>query len=166
MRFFFSFSFLFLFSIGFSQQTSRLRIDSGSSVYFYFNSWDKIKNGITYNTWTKLSIYYDDPADGEWELTAKANTNYIVSERGNHPADDLELATIELEASGDASNTYQPLFPLSTIDTRLASGAETSPATTLVQITYQCGVNDTYTLWGKKTDYYYVDIILTLRPKP
>ncbi len=167
MRFFFSISFLFLFSIGFSQQTSRLRIESGSSVYFYFNSWDKIKNGITYNAWTKLSIYYDDPSvvGGNWELTAKANTNTIVSETGI-PANNLNLATIELVASGNASNMYQPLFPLSAIDTRLALGPETAPATTSVQITYQCGVNDSYTLFGKKTDYYYVDIILTLRPKP
>jgi len=167
MRLFFS-SFFFLVSIiGFSQKTSRLRIESGSSVYFYFNSWDKIKNGITYDNWTKLSIYYDDTdiVDGKWELTALAKTSYIVSETGNHPADDLELATIELVATGDNANWYDALSPLSAIETRLAYGPETSPNTTKVYITYQCGVNATYTLWGKKTDYYYVDILLTLRPK-
>ncbi len=167
MRVFFSSLFFLVSIIGFAQQTSRLRIESGSSVYFYFNSYEKIKNGIVYKDWTKLSIYYNDSTNvTQWILEASTynGVNSIQSETSN-AANDLDLATIELKASGDALNTYKVLSPLSAVGDWLAYGPETSPGTTKVYITYQCGVNSSYTLWGKKTDYFYVDIVLTLRHK-
>ena len=60
---------------------------------------------------------------------------------------------------------------LSDTDVRLATGPETddlnaatSPDTEIVYITYYCGKNPPYTLLGKKSDYYYVDLVFTLGP--
>jgi hypothetical protein len=177
--------FLIFCKFVFSQNTtSRLRIESGGSIYFYFNSLDQYKNGITYNNWTKVSVYFvDTTAAGAtsaalWILKVKANSNQINSDEGDI-THFLPLNTIELEATytsstgGTATPAAMP-FALSDTDQPLfTDGSQTkSPLKpTIVNITYHCGKsitvpNNLLVPTTRFPDYYYVDIILTLEPQP
>jgi len=147
--------------------TSRLTIESGGSLNFYFNSLQKYQNGIEYTDWTKLRIYYNDTTDAgnvginpTWKLDVKALNPTFNGDAGNI----LNLNTLELEATGIAGVTG--IQALSNSDISLITGgAITDPGTVSIFITYYCGQNKTGSnnnLLGKKPDYYYVDVVFTL----
>ncbi len=180
MKFLFTFIFSFIafFSIAQRNITSRLQIEAGSSVYFYFNSFNKINNGISYNDWTKLSVYYIDVDGGgasnntRWALDVKANDSDIRGEAGNT----LDLRTIQIEAdyisgSNDGTTTYLndgvgvelSDTDENLVDKGLETGAVDGP--TKVSISYHCGKNAGYELIGEEPDFYFIDIIFTLRPE-
>jgi len=139
---------------------ARLNISSGSSVNFYFNSYQKYVNGISLTDFTTLSIDYKDTTVlntfPHWRLDCKALTPTINGDAGNI----LNLNYIELQATGAGTSTNIQF--LNNIDVTLLNQAvETaagSPAT--VFISYYCGV--TNSLLGKNGDYYVVDILFTL----
>lgn len=72
--------------------TARVGVISGGSVQFNFNSYAKIKNGITYVGHTKLKIYFNDdsgaplftpnPNAKGWTLYCKALNSEILSDEG------------------------------------------------------------------------------------
>jgi len=147
----------------YSQTTSRLTIESGGSLNFYFNSLQKYQNGIEYTDWTKLRIYYNDTGTNPtWKLDVKALNPTFNGDAGNT----LNLNTLELEAKGVQGVTG--IQALSNSDVSLITGeAITHPGTVTVFITYYCGQNKTGSnnnLLGKEPDYYYVDIVFTLGP--
>ena len=142
---------------------ARLNISSGSSVNFYFNSYQKYVSGISYNNFTTLSINYQDtntvaPFYTHWRLDCKALTPTINGDAGNT----LNLNYIELQATGAGTPSVPAIQALSSSDVTLLNQAvETaagSPVT--VFISYYCGV--TNSLLGKNQDYYVVDILFTL----
>lgn len=166
---------IFLFfeiSVNGQNTTSRLTIESGGSLNFYFNSLQKYKTGIEYTDWTKLRIYYIDTIAGGgdgayplWKLDVKAMSPQINGDDGNT----LNLNTIELEASqliGVAFGNLTGIQALNNSDISLITGADmTRSGTATVYITYYCGQNKTGSnnnLLGKMPDYYYVDIVFTL----
>ena len=159
MKKFFIVVYVFMGFSMFSQ--ARLNISSGSSVYFYFNSYQKYVDGVTYNDFTKLSIYYKDTTAANtyptWRLDFKALTSEINGEMSSNT---LDLNVIELEATG-AGNS-EGIVPLSDSDNipLLTNASETDPGTATVFVTYYCGV--TNSLLGKDPDYYVVDILFTL----
>ncbi len=139
---------------------ARLNISSGSSVNFYFNSYSKYVNGITYTDFTTLSIEYRDTTAANtyphWRLDCKALTPTINGDAGNT----LNLNYLELRATG-AGTSLNNQFLSSSDVTLLNQAAETAvgnPAT--VFVSYYCGV--TNSLLGKNQDYYVVDILFTL----
>ncbi len=167
----FGFFLLFIFSEIYSQNTtSRLTIESGGSLNFYFNSLSKYKNGIAFNDYTKLRIYYNDTTNTggagifpNWKLDVKANSPTIDGDAGNT----LNLNTIEIEASQliGVAGTLAGIQALTNSDVSLITGADiTDPGTATVFISYYCGQSLTVTnnLLGKNPDYYVVDIIFTL----
>jgi hypothetical protein len=171
MKYCLSFIFVILFLNTNAQRTvtSRLRIDNGGSVNFFFNTIGKMQTGITYTEWTQLSIYYKDttavlpdPVEN-WVLDVKARTPDMEGAEGNT----LDLRTIQLVASGGGGNTYAAKQFLTNLDfQQLAKGQETAPGVTKVKISYFCGeIGSGFTLLGKKPDFYTVDIIFTLRPE-
>jgi len=138
---------------------ARLNISSGSSVPFYFNSYQKIANGITYTDYTKLSVTYNDTTAlhtfPHWRLDVKALNPTIDGDGGNT----LNLDILELSATGAGITTG--IRPLTTVDDALLTGAiETGAGTATVLITYYCGV--TNILLGKNPDLYVIDILFTL----
>ncbi len=167
-------SFLFFFPAykGYSQNTtSRLTVESGGSLNFYFNSLEKYKNGISYNDWTRLRIYYNDTTNTggvgvfpNWKLDVKAASATIDGDAGNT----LNLNTIEIEASQliGVTGTLTGIHALTNADVSLITGgAITAPGTATVFISYYCGQSRTVlnnNLLGKNPDYYVVDIIFTL----
>lgn len=146
--------------IVFSQNTtSRLTIESGGSVNFFFNSFLKYSNGITYSDWTKLDVYYNDTTDAgglgihpTWKLDVKALSPTIDGDAGNT----LTLDVIEIEATGDPGSTG--LNALSAADVSLITGGVAGIST--IFISYSCGKN--VSLMGESPDYYVVDIVFTL----
>ena len=154
--------------------TSRLRIESGGSIYFNFNSLNKYENGLEYTNWTKITVYFIDTlkSDGsqtamKWKLDVKAMSNDITGDAG---PPHLDLNTIELEAtSNDALATLSGIIPLTNSDVSLiTNGSQTASGLTEVYITYYCGQSKLgldNNLMGKKPDYYFVDLMLTLSPE-
>lgn len=139
---------------------ARLNISSGSSVNFYFNSYQKYTNGITYTDFTKLNIEYIDTTSANtyphWRLDCKALTSNINGDAGNT----LNLNYLELNASGAGSPTGIQFLNSSDV-TLLNQAVETAPGSPVtVFISYYCGV--TNSLLGKNSDYYVVDILFTL----
>ncbi len=161
----FSISGIFVYS---QNTTSRLTIESGGSLNFYFNSLQKYQNGIKYTGWTRLRIYYNDTTvtggigiDSTWRLDVKALNSEFNGDAGNT----LDLNTLELEATGVTG--VQGIKALSNSDVSLITkGVMTAPGTVTVFITYYCGQSKTVSnnLLGEKPDYYYVDIVFTLGP--
>ncbi|NOZ35068.1 MAG: hypothetical protein GXO80_07205 [Chlorobi bacterium] len=149
----------FIFSGFFLFGQARLNISSGSSVNFFFNSYQKYLTGITYNDFTKFIIYYKDTTTANsypnWRIDVKALTPTINGDIGNT----LNLNTLEIQASGAGTSTgFQAL---SSTDVSLLTGAnETAPGTVTVSVSYRCGV--TNSLLGKNSDYYVVDLLFTL----
>lgn len=139
---------------------ARLNISSGSSVPFYFNSYQKYATGISYTDYTKLSIEYQDTTVANtyphWRLDCKALTPTINGDAGNT----LNLNYIELQATGAGTSTNIQFLNSSDV-TLLNQAAETAPGSpATVFVSYYCGV--TNSLLGKNSDYYVVDILFTL----
>jgi len=151
------------------QTTARLKIESGGSVEFIFNTFYEYNNGITYTDWTKLSVYFIDTIAGvptamQWKLDVRAMDTDI---RGF--ANNLDLETIEFEVNGDAGPTYSAVpLQLKNFDQSLVTnGPQTdlvTPVLTNVFVTYHCGKSllAPNNLLGKPADYYGVDIVFTL----
>ena len=166
------FQFLILIQLSsFSQNTtSRLRIVSGGSLYFNFNSLSKYENGLTFTDWTRATVYFIDTTNLgvqtalQWRLDVKATTATINGDGGNT----LPLNTIEIESSG-INATYNGPFAISDADDihLVENGIQTDPGTTVVNITYHCGKSLTIpnNLLGITPDYYFVDLLLTLQPE-
>ncbi len=162
---------IYVFSV---KSQSRLRIESGGSIYFNFNSLTKYKNGLEYANWTKLTVFfYDTLADGtqsnvKWKLEAHATTDEIINDAGG---DNLLLETIELFASSNNATATSPgIRPLGdefSVILLLTNGEQTKPGVSDVYITYYCGKSKIVTnnLMGTKSGYYFVDIVLTLGPE-
>lgn len=153
--------------------TSRLRIMRGARLDFIFNSYSKYNNGITYAGYTELQLTYTDttangghtPGAG-WVLTVKALQSGIT---GDATSNQLALETIQLKV--DLNGTVSSPEPLSTIEKVIASGNYDGylPAdktiTETVLISYDCGTDIANKLLNKKEDYYFVDLVFTLKPQ-
>jgi len=159
--------FIFFTSESQNQTTARLTIESGGSVEFIFNSFFEYENGISYNDWTKLGVYFIDTIAGvptamTWQLDVKADDAQIRGVLGNLP-----LQTIELSVSGDPGPTYfAGRLQLLNSDQRIVEdGPQTNlilPSLTNVFVSYHCGETAPFKLFGKPADYYSVDIVYTL----
>ena len=156
--------------------TSRLTIQSGGSVNFYINSFDKYQNGITYTNWTTVTVYFIDTLDIDgsqtaltWKLDVKAMDVNIDGTLSNLPLNTIEIVATD---GGGPAATYSPVFALSSIDNSLVTaGTQTNlavPVLTIVNITYHCGKSLTVpdnSLLGKIPDHYTVDLLFTLGPE-
>lgn len=156
-----------------SQVTSRLTIQSGNDINFNFQLLDHYQNGVSYNNWTRLTVFFEDLGDPlrEWKLSVQAMTPNIQGDAGNN----LPLNTIEFNITGDD--------PLATYNNNAANAVLTSLANrnlvedgqqTLIPgvltnlfITYHCGksVYVANSLIGNNPDYYYVEVLFTLGPE-
>jgi len=87
-----------------AQTTSRLRVESGGTIYFIFNSFDKYENGIVSPIDTRFSIFFNDPLTPalKWKLTAAAQAINIKGTGSNS----LDLKTIEMQSSGPIGPLY------------------------------------------------------------
>jgi hypothetical protein len=140
----------------YSQVTFNYTIKGGRNVDLIFNSLKKLNDGITYSNFTKFTVNYDlASGTGYWKLYCKANTANIEGEDGNS----LSLATIEIKPSCalcSGATLYNE--KLSSSDVLLIeNGPEGSNID--ISITYEVGVDDTYKLFLKNPDNYFVDII-------
>ena len=151
--------------------TARLTIESGSSIYFNINTFDKYTNGIEYTNWTRFRVYFLDTADNglvtaqKWQLNVEAMSANIAGDVGNT----LDLNTVELSAScGDATTTGIMALAGPGSATKLLHIGSNNVSASLIQVTYYCGQSKFVTnkLLGKQPDYYTVDIVYTLERDP
>jgi len=151
--------------------TARLTIESGSSIYFNINTFDKYTNGVEYTNWTRFRVYFLDTTNAgavtvqKWQLNVEAMSANIAGDAGNT----LDLNTIELIAScGDATPSGIVVLAGPGSATKLLHTGNNNVSASLVQVTYYCGQSKTVTneLIGKQPDHYTVDIVYTLERDP
>ena len=161
--------FFIFFSISGFSQTSRLTITSGNSVYFPFNSLAKMNNGISWVNWTRVTVFYSSlPGPGPfiWRLEVVPNSANFDGDAGNT----MTLDHVEIQASDgggnlSAANYFGPLGLDSPSPIVIVSGGQEGDATdNIIDISYYCGTNVGNRVIGSSPDYYYLDLIFTLRP--
>lgn len=162
--------------IGQNNVTSRIRVVSGGTISFYFNSLSKYKSGLTLTDWTRLNVYFNDtvnggganPAGHGWRLLVRADDNGIIAD-GGAPA--LALSSIILTTSISFTVPVAPApVVLSSTDQVLVQ--DDTPIVGVneeVVISYAIGTtndppNSPYL--GKPADYYTVNLVFTLEPLP
>ena len=169
MRYFLIPIFFIIFSGNVLSQTSRLTITSGNSVYFPFNSLTKMNNGISYINWTRVTVFYSrlpGPGPVIWRLEVVPNSANFDGDAGNT----LTLDHVEIEATDgggnlSATNYFGPLGLDSPSPIIIVSGGPEGDATdNIIDLSYYCGTNARNRVVGSSPDYYYLDLILTLRP--
>lgn len=142
--------------------TKRLRIISGGSVAFNFNSLKEYSSGKVLNNWTRLNIYYRDTSntggDGTsigWRLLVRADAT--IQSDGGSPS--IPLDSIKINPSTSISGATTTNIKLSIDNQIIVEGGDTGalPVTGEIVITYEC-----CPLLGRKPDYYFVDLIFTL----
>lgn len=144
-----------------AQPSVRLQIVGGANVVFNVNSYSKVKNGITYDDYTTVRVYFSgaDETTNEWELLVKANNANMNPDYGTKT---LPLDVLKLRSSYSESEGCE--FALSNTETQLAYGNH--PKTSAVKdikISYILGEDGT--LFGYSSDYFSTDLEFTVRFK-
>ena len=148
--------------------TKNIRVVSGGSVSFTFNSLKDYKDGKTLNGWTRLNVQFADTTDGGgdgastgWRVMVRAGAATIQSD-GASP--DLALNYIRITPSTTTLPGPPTLTPitLSDGDQTIAEGGDTGVTTITGGITLDIDCGVTSPLLGKSPDYYFVDLIFTL----
>ena len=95
--------------------TSRITVQNGNYIEFFFNHLDDYSNGLSLENYTKLMIYYNDTTDTGipntsspgWRLSVKATEPQINSQ---YSSSFLPLNYVEVRVDGTSyilSNAYQ-----------------------------------------------------------
>lgn len=144
-----------------AQPSVRLQIVGGANVVFNVNSYSKVKNGITYDDYTTVRVYFSDADEStnEWELLVNAIDANMNPDFGTKT---LPLNVLKLRSSYSESDGAE--IVLSDTETQLAHGNH--PKTSAVKdikISYILGENGT--LFGYSSDYFSTDLEFTVRFK-
>lgn len=150
--------------------TKRVRVVSGGSISFAFNSINDYTNGKIYNNWSRLNIFFIDTTnvggDGistGWELLVRANQSIIDSDNG---VLNLPLSTIEITPSTVIPGATPTSITLTDSDQTIISGVD--PGATFVEgeivISFDCGT--IIPLLGKKPEFYSADLVFTIKELP
>ena len=150
--------------------TKRVRVVSGGSISFAFNTIKDYTIGKTYNNWSRLNIYFidttnvgGDGASTGWELLVRANQSSIDSDNG---ALNLPLSTIEINPSTVIPGATPTTITLTDVDQTIITGID--PVATFVEgeivISFDCGT--TTPLLGEEPEFYSVDLVFTIKELP
>jgi len=150
--------------------TKRVRVVSGGSASFIFNTIKDYNDGKVYSNWSRLYVYFldttnvgGDGASTGWELLVRANQTNIDSDDGSL---NIPLSTIEITPSTLIAGATATPITLTDTDQQIISGID--PGATFIDgeivITYDCGV--TTPLLGERPEYYSVDLIFTIKELP
>jgi len=130
----------------------------GWTVSFYFNTLNKIQNGITYTNFTYFEAFNDGThVNGpSWDLTVRANATFING---------LPLGVVEIWANIAAVNGtttgWQRLDNTLTPVTLISNGAIGSNMA--IDISYRVGdITNTVQMSGYPSDFYSVDLIFEM----
>ncbi len=155
-------SFMILYNPGFAQSdTAHIRIQSGGSVNFKYNSLYDYEEGKIYDQWTTFNIYADFSSATYWRLRFKSLTTEI---RGEYDFDNdgqytIPLSKVKLKATvtSDGNSTGEKTLSSSYKDL-VTEGTQGTNVTVTIQ--YQCD-----SLLGFDPDYYFVDIEFKIAPQ-
>ncbi len=141
--------------------TMMIRVESGGSVDFRFNSMTKYEEGLDYQNWSRLAIYFIDEENinRNWNLEFKASTIHIIGDSGKQ----LELDYISLvaEDGGGAADLSAWIEPEKELESGYQALVVNAPQGSFndnkIFITYRCG-KGAKILLGEPPGYYVVDI--------
>lgn len=153
--------------VAYSQDTTAsITVLSGSTVHFYFNSYEKIEDGVMApysNGWTRLRTRYkvNGVSSVPWVLMVRSATNEIEKDGSG---DNLSLGTVRIRADGAGVHS-KGWKDLSNSDVVLVEGSTNSAV--VITIYYECGTsNCVEQVKGKDPGYYFGDLIFTLTREP
>ncbi|OQY00531.1 MAG: hypothetical protein B6I20_08590 [Bacteroidetes bacterium 4572_117] len=163
---------------------SKITTLTGSSVFFPFNSYTKLYEGMEagYTNWTRFRILYFDTIAGggldgssHWELMVRANTGNIVGDGSVSPMT-LDKVELLVTYTNDVGLTVTTPYTITGTDTQIIGNGTNPTGTTVgatvgpnteVQVSYRVGRNGAppaaNTLLGEASGYYFVDLVFTLR---
>jgi len=162
--------------IGQNNVTSRLRVVSGGTVSFIFNSLTKYKTGLILTDWTRLHVYFNDTISwgvannlgNGWQLVVRADDIGVIAD-GGAPALALSSIILTASASGGFTGTLAPPVTLSNADQLLVSDINKVNVNEEIVISYEIGTTNNPPIspyLGKPADYYTVNLVFTLEPLP
>lgn len=156
--------------------TARLAITAGARAEFVFNSIDKYKSGVTYNEYTKISVYYrDDSAVPDpttrWELRALSDAAQFDGDHGNSlPLTTLRILPVDGGGAVPLGAYLEPenSLPVPPAELTLVEGPAMIPPGApqgdfndlRVNLTYKIGT--IVPLLGKSPERYTLNMTLTL----
>lgn len=163
--------YLFISDIkGQADTVARINLISGSSVYFAFNSLEKMDplTGIVYNNWTTFSVSFNATNDlgndtgALWRLRVRSNTSNIIGSGSNT----LDTRTVEVSANSAGQGSDAGWIPLVDSDVTIVDAGTNLITDEPIVISYRCGRNATYPILGENGDYYVVDLVFTFELIP
>ena len=144
---------------------AKIAILKGSNAIFHINTLEQINSGVSLTNWSKIELYFNDPASNGWELTLSADNIALVSSTDSIP---LTSLLIELSApsiiGGSETNlqTNSPSFSPTTGDVWILQG-ESKDVKLEFTITYKLGT--LVPLLNYDRGYYIVGLSLNLVSK-
>ncbi len=144
--------------------TLLVRVESGGSVSFRINSMNKYNEGVEYNDWSRIAVYFIDEDDEfrTWNLQYKATTLNIIGDSGIDLYLDLDYLTIEAKDGGGGNDLSGYVQPEKELDSEFQTLIENAPqgnfSDNKIIITYRFGKGGNILL-GEPPGYYVVDIV-------
>ena len=153
---------------GLRGQTMGVVVVSGGTVQFQFNSYQKIKDGISYPNYSRVKIYSinGNPACKGWTLYCKSTNSTILSDDG---VSTLPLNYVKVTPHIESNDfpvypTVYPGFILSASDDKIAESTSIGAlydgkrAILVLDIAFATSSG----LIDVKSGYYYVDLFFTI----
>lgn len=146
-------------------QSAKISILKGSNAIFHISTLEQINSGVSLTNWSKIELYFNDPASSGWELTLSADNIALVSSTDSIP---LTSLLIELSApsiiGGSETNlqTNSPSFSPTTGDVWILQG-DSKDVKLEFTITYKLGT--LAPLLNYDRGYYIVGLSLNLVSK-
>lgn len=144
----------------------RVKIISGGSVPFIFSTISKYESGISYNNWSRINVFFDttcvssnDHSITGWKLYVRANDAVVSSDAGFM----LPLKVLKIVPWTDIAGATMTTVILSAVDVPIVECANPDGSGDVL-LRFDCGKDST--LLGKKPDYYYIDLVFTLKEVP
>ena len=167
-----AFAFLLNFSCGIAQiAVAKLTVIRGGTIEFFFNSIQKVNDGIIYNNWTVLDLAVNNDVISKsytWKLTVEPEPSGLTNFKGGNASSPIPMDAIFLNPTGVAGVVPSTLSSTPTI---IATGSILSNITgdrtnfIRINISYECGTTAS-NIVGKLSGYYFVDLRFVFEATP
>ncbi len=162
---------IFLLSsvVSLAQDYARVKILSGGSPTFIFNSLKKYTDGITLTSWTKLRLELNNETATGWELSVMALNPRIESDGSANL--NLDRIQVRVESFDLIENTSildytSPVILSVNPGEVIIKGNNAKDVAVEISLSYDCGTDSSNQLMGEVPDYYFVDLVYNLYSVP
>lgn len=138
----------------------RLQVAGGGNLIFNVNSFSKARDGVKYDDYTTLKVYFSDPNNETtgWDIFVIASSSDFAPDFGTVP---LPLKALKLSLTG-IGVSGQPIT-LSSSEQKILSSSDNSDTNMEIKVSYELGTNGE--LRGYMSDYFSTDLVFILRSR-